>query len=113
MNFKIGDTFTNGKLSREILEIKDNWVTYKNQNKRIKICWIITFQDWVIKNINTLEDYIHKLTPREKKVLKIASTSIYLNDRSDYIKALWEIVNELSDNKIEDCNSELYDLLNN
>jgi len=55
---------------------------------------------------------LEKLTPREKEILRIASNAIYFNDRSDYLSALWEVVNLLSNNSIEDCNSILFELLN-
>lgn len=60
-----------------------------------------------------LEGIIESLTPKEKEVLNIASNAIYFNDRADYIRALWEIVIQLSDNQIKDCNSKLFELLNN
>ena len=52
------------------------------------------------------------MSPYDKEILKIASNAIYFNDSSDYLSALWEIVNTITENKIKDCDSELFDLLN-
>lgn len=60
----------------------------------------------------TVEDLVNNLTGLEKEILKIASNAIYFNDNSDYLSALWEIINEVSNRQIEECNSELFELLN-
>lgn len=44
---KVGQKFTNGKLSREIVRIDDCEIYYKNEKAIVKHCWITTFQDWV------------------------------------------------------------------
>lgn len=61
---------------------------------------------------NNFQDLINNLTRLEKTILKIASNAIYFDDNSDYLSALWEIVNEISNSQIEECNSELFELLN-
>lgn len=57
-------------------------------------------------------EFINDLNNADKEILRIASNAIYFNDNSDYLSALWEIVNIVSDNKVEDCDSKLFDLLN-
>jgi len=54
------------------------------------------------------------LTEQEKQILKIATNAIYFNDNSDYLSALWDIVNEIvgRGKEIKECDSELFNLLN-
>jgi len=68
-----------------------------------------------IKNIKgeiIIEKLLKTLTNQQIKILKIATNAIYFNDNSDYLSALWDIVNEISGSKIEYCDSKLFDLLN-
>jgi len=62
--------------------------------------------------MNKLKTIINDLTGRDKEILRIASNALYFNDSSDYHGALWEIVIELTNCKIEKCNGELFKLLN-
>ncbi len=61
---------------------------------------------------NKLKSFINKLSNKDREVLTIATNSIYFNDSSDYRTALWEIINFLSNERIEECDSELFELLN-
>jgi hypothetical protein len=56
---------------------------------------------------------INELNIKELDILKIATDALYFNDSSDFRNALWEIVNLISENKIDNCGSELHLEINN
>ena len=65
------------------------------------------------KETINIQNIIKTLTKQQLEILKIATNAIYFNDNSDYLSALWDIVNEITDSKVKDCDSELFNLLNN
>jgi hypothetical protein len=43
---------------------------------------------------------IGSLTEKEKEALKAAASVIYLNDRSDYINGLWDVIKAIVGDKL-------------
>jgi hypothetical protein len=54
---------------------------------------------------------ISDLTKKEKNALKEAVTVLYLNDRSDYINGLWDVVRAIIGEKVDDEDFNLKTLL--
>ena len=63
------------------------------------------------KETINIQNIIKTLTKQQLEILKIATNAIYFNNRSDYLSALWDIVNEITSGNIKECDSELFDLL--
>lgn len=57
-----------------------------------------------------IEDYT-ELTQKEMKALRVATTVLWLNDRSDYINGLWDVLRAiLGDDRVDDEKFNLDDL---
>jgi len=101
---EIGRTYTNGKLSRTITNMKNNEIYYTTEKGKQKQCWITTFQDWVIKGEKLKCELCSNIMPYETFKIGEQHEDIYYNDKKNvYMLALEQFRCEYSILEIKYC----------